>query len=166
MIYPFQTLIDRIRGEVVDLDRVVQRAIEVWHLAQQESEEQAIYLDSVALNLHSLYSGLERIFELIAQRVDRRLPEGANWHYDLLRQVSNDVPDARPAVLSEETAVALDEFRRFRHLVRNVYTIHLDPHKMQPLLESLPILWLKVRAELLAMADYLERLSKLPDAND
>jgi hypothetical protein len=166
VINPFQTLIDRIRGEVVDLDQVVRRASEVWPLAQPVSDEQAIYIDSVALNLHSLYSGLERLFELIARQVDRQLPEGANWHHELLRQMTNDVPDARPAVISEETAVALDEFRRFRHLVRNAYTIHLDPHKMQALLKSLPELWLKVRAELLAMADYLERLSRSLDAND
>ncbi len=68
MINPFQTLIDRIRGEVVDLDQVVQRASEVWLLARQKSDEQAIYLDSVALNLHSLYSGIERLFEMIADR--------------------------------------------------------------------------------------------------
>lgn len=148
MTATFQTLVDRIRGEVSDLDQVVQRASEVWPLAQQESEDQAIYIDSVALNLHSLYSGLERLFELIARQVDRRLPEGANWHHELLRQMANDVPDARPAVIGEETADALDEFRRFRHLVRNVYTIHLDPKKIQPLLESLPVIWLKVRAEL------------------
>jgi hypothetical protein len=166
LINPFQTLIDRIRGETADLDQVVRRAGEVWLLARKESDEQAIYIDSVALNLHSLYSGLERLFELIARQVDRYLPEGANWHHDLLKQMANDVPDARPAVISEETADALDEFRRFRHLVRNVYTLHLDPNKMQPLLESLPVLWLKVRAELLAMADYLEQLSTSLDAND
>lgn len=165
MTSPFQTLIDRIRGEVVDLDQVVRRAGEVWLLSQQELEEQSIYIDSVALNLHSLYSGLERLFELIARQVDRHLPEGPNWHHDLLRQMADDVPDARPAVISEDTAVVLDEFRRFRHLVRNVYTIHLDPQKMRPLLENLPDLWTQVQAELLVMADYLEELSNFLDEN-
>jgi hypothetical protein len=156
---PFQHLIDRIRGEIGDLDRVVQRANQNWPLAQQESDEQTVYTDSVALNLHSFYSGLERLFELIARQVDRRLPDGAIWHRDLLEQMAEDVPDARPAVISSETAVVLDEFRRFRHLVRNVYTIHLDPQKMEPLMQSLPAVWLKLRSELLAMADYLELLS-------
>lgn len=165
MTSPFQTLIDRIRGEIADLDLVVRRASEVWHLAHQETDDQAIYIDSVALNLHSIYSGLERLFELIARQVDRHLPEGANWHHDLLIQMANDIPDARPAVISEETADALDEFRRFRHLVRNVYTIHLDPQKMQPLLENLPVLWTQVQAELLVMADYLEELSNFLDEN-
>jgi len=30
----------------------------------------ALYLDSAALNLHGFYSGLERLFELIARHVD------------------------------------------------------------------------------------------------
>ena len=159
MTSSFQNLIDRIKGEVIDLDQVVQRANETWPLAQQDFDNQAVYTDSVALNLHSFYSGLERLFELIARHVDRRLPEGANWHRDLLKQMVEDMPEVRPAVISQETATALDEFRRFRHLVRSVYTVHLDPQKMQPLMENLLVVWSKTRDELLAIADYLEMLS-------
>ena len=36
----------------------------------QTAIDQDAYLNSVALNLHSFYSGLERIFELIAQELD------------------------------------------------------------------------------------------------
>jgi hypothetical protein len=43
-------------------------------------------LDGVALNLHSFYSGTERIFELIAANVDDILPKGENWHQALLKQ--------------------------------------------------------------------------------
>ena len=38
----------------------------------------------------------------------------------------------RPAVIGPESASALDELRRFRHLVRNVYTFNLVPEKMTP----------------------------------
>jgi len=57
-------LVERIRGEVPDLDRVVQRALAAWVQAKRMPDESA-YLDSVALNLHGFYSGLERLFELI-----------------------------------------------------------------------------------------------------
>jgi hypothetical protein len=63
----YEELVDRIRGEVPDLDRVVQRAQRAWTQTQMTSEEQ-LYLDSVALNLHGFYSGLERLFELIARQ--------------------------------------------------------------------------------------------------
>jgi len=42
-------------------------------------------LDGVALNLHSFYSGIERIFELIAANVDDIRPVGENWHQTLLK---------------------------------------------------------------------------------
>jgi hypothetical protein len=126
---------------------------------QRDPDEQA-YVDSAALNLHGFYSGLERLFELIARHVDRNPPAGETWHRDLLQQMADEVPSVRPAVISQDNAHALDEFRRFRHLVRNVYTFNLIPDKMEPLTSTLPRLWPQVRAELLAFADFLEALAQ------
>ncbi|MBC7251542.1 MAG: hypothetical protein H5T62_14820 [Anaerolineae bacterium] len=80
--------------------------------------------------MHSLYSGLGRLFELVARHVDGTLPGGATWHRDLLRMVSRETTNVRPAVIDTDTASNLDEFRRFRHLVRNVYTTNLQPERM------------------------------------
>jgi len=56
--------------------------------------------------------------------------------------------------------LALDEFRRFRHLVRNVYTMNLTPGKVTGLMSALPELWPRLRSELLAFADFLEQLAQ------
>jgi hypothetical protein len=72
----YQELSDRIRGAVEDLDRVVERTLRAWPRAQTASDDQDAYLDSVALNLHGFYSGLERLFEVIAGRVDGSVPSG------------------------------------------------------------------------------------------
>ena len=74
--------------------------------------------------------------------------------------MAQDIPDVRPAVISQEEVVVLDEFRRFRHLVRNVYTTNLVPEKMSRLISTLLELWLLLRAELLAFADFLEALAQ------
>lgn len=158
----YKELVERIRGEMTDLERVVQRALRSWPQAQKASSEQDAYLDSVALNLHSFYSGLERLFELIARHVDRSLPEGGMWHRDLLHRMGDDVANVRPAVIGRDNAISLDEFRRFRHLVRNVYTMNLMPDKMAPLMAALPVLWPRLRAELKAFADFLEELTQSP----
>lgn len=155
----YKELVDRIRGEVTDLERVVQRALRSWTQAQKAPGEQDAYLDSVALNLHSFYSGLERLFELIARHVDRSLPEGGTWHRDLLHRMADDVANVRPAVIGQDNAISLDEFRRFRHLVRNVYTMNLMPDKMAGLMAALPVLWPRLRPELNAFADFLEELT-------
>jgi len=128
-------LAERIRGEIPDLERAVRRALQGWSQAQRMPDEQA-YLDSVALNLHSFYSGVERLFELIARHVDRALPDSKTWHRDLLQQMARDLVDLRPAVISQDSAQTLDEFRRFRHLVRNVYKMNLIPDKMAGLMSA------------------------------
>lgn len=122
--------------------------------------ERDVFLDSVALNLHGFYSAVERLFELIARHVDGALPTGEGWHHDLLQQMSKEITERRPAVISPESASMLDEFRRFRHLVRNVYTFNLVPRKMEPLIGALPGLWKQLQAEFSAFADFLEELTQ------
>lgn len=155
-----QELAERIRGELVDLAAVVQRALQSWARGQRVPDERDVYLDSVALNLHAFYSGVERLFELIARHVDGALPAGEGWHHDLLRQMANEIAEVRPAVIGHESAVALDEFRRFRHLVRNVYAFNLVPQKMSPLMAALSGLWQQLHAELSAFAGFLEEVGK------
>ncbi len=131
------------------------RIDEGWQRAQSSADD--YYVDSVALNLHGFYSGLERIFAMIATAVDMNLPEGNQWHYQLLQQMTQEIPGVRPAVISEETCALLDEYRGFRHVVRNVYALELDPNRIEPLVEKIPVLFAQVKAELLAMAALLEQ---------
>ncbi len=147
-------LAKRIRTECDELDRVLARAQVAWERAQRSADD--LYLDSVALNLHGFYSGLERIFEIIATRVDGTLPTGANWHQLLLAQMAREIPSVRPAVISEETREYLDEYRGFRHVVRNVYTHNFEPERLQRLVERAPEVFQKAKAELLAFAEFLE----------
>ena len=81
-----QQLADRIRNEVAELERVLQRIEDVWQLALPEPAD--YYLDSIALNLHGLYNGLERVFELIAAVIDSTKPTGESWHQLLLEQMA------------------------------------------------------------------------------
>jgi hypothetical protein len=148
-------LAQRIRDECDELARVVERVQEGWHRAQEASDD--LYLDSVALNLHGFYAGLERLFEMIAAVVDGHLPRGENWHQVLLEQMAAETPVVRPAVISDETRWILDEYRGFRHVVRNIYTFRFDPTKVRNLVERVPAAHSQVSAELLAFADFLDQ---------
>ena len=158
MIERYRRLAERLRSEVPDIDREVSRALKSWQAAQSADDADP-YIDSVALNLHGFYSGVERLLELIVSLVDGTQPEGSGWHRQLLVLTSKAVPQTRPPVLSPQSAAALDEYRKFRHLVRNVYTTRLVPGRMKPLLDALPTTWQSVRSELLACADFADRLS-------
>jgi hypothetical protein len=157
-------LAQRISDELGELERIIKRAQEGWRRTQQLSDD--LYLDGVALNLHSFYGGLERLFELIATAVDGNLPQGANWHRVLLEQMAMEMPDVRPAVISEMTCEALDEYRGFRHIVRHVYTFEFDAAKMQRLVEGAPTVFARVRSELLAFANFLKQQAELPQSSE
>lgn len=62
----------RIISELKELSVLAKRAEQGLKKAKEKNDD--YYLDSVALNLHSLYSGLERIFERIATAIDSSLP--------------------------------------------------------------------------------------------
>lgn len=62
-----------------------------------------------------------------------------------------------PPVLSADTVRALDEYLRFRHVVRNIYAFEFDKTRIEHLVERLGQLFNQVRAELLNFADFLEQ---------
>jgi hypothetical protein len=58
---------------------------------------------------------------------------------------------------------ALDEYRHFRRVVRNVYAESLDPRRVGALAERLVPMWMQLRNELSAFADFLEGVSRADD---
>jgi hypothetical protein len=77
----------------------------------------------------------------------------------LLHQISEENHDIRPAVIGKQSAENLDEYKRFRHVVRNVYTFSLSSEKMAPLIQKLPALWKQIRVELTAFSKFLDTMA-------
>lgn len=152
----YLALAGRIRQTLLDLERVVVRAKFLLDLAQSKNDD--AYLDGVALNLHSFYGGVERIFEDIARSVEQAIPTGPEWHRDLLLQMADENTAVRPAVITLETRRCLDEYRGFRHLVRNLYTFNLRPTRLRELTEELPGCFQTVRADLDHFITWLEAI--------
>jgi hypothetical protein len=148
----------RIRQELPVLGEVVGRAQGAWAEATGAADDYLV--DATALNLHGLYAGLERVFVLVAERVDASLPGGANWHQELLQQMSTEIPGVRPAVLDAGLAARLEPYRGFRHVVRNVYAQRLDPRRVGALVADLPDLWPAVEERLAGFADALEAIAR------
>lgn len=88
--------------------------------------------------LHDFYSGIERVFVRIAEELNGGVPHGEQWHRQLVKDMSLEIPGVRPAVIDEELARSLGDFRRFRHVFRNVYGFALEDERMRPLEERLP----------------------------
>lgn len=147
----------RLRVELVELERVVRRA--EYLLAKTRTQGDEDYLDGVALNLHGFYAGVERIFEEIAREIDGSLPAGPEWHRDLLLQMSAEVVGTRPPVIDRATRDCLDEYRGFRHVVRNVYAFNLRPSRLQELVADLPACYKALARDLMTFCDFLDALA-------
>lgn len=123
---------DRISQELNKISQAIQQLALFREQLNTISDEiyQAALVNSIALNLQGIYTGIERIFEVIATEIDLRLPTGNKWHRDLLDQMAVDIPNVRKKVITEETRLILDELRRFRHVVRSAYSFQLDQPKV------------------------------------
>lgn len=86
--------------------------------------------------LHDFYNACERIFEIVARRVNGGLDETQPWHKRLLHQMRSDIKGLRPAILSKGLAAELDEYLAFRHLFRNIYGFELESERLDRLVEK------------------------------
>lgn len=149
------TLINR---EIIELDQLVEVCVKRYarraELLGAGAED--ILADSLATCLHSFYTGLERLFEVIVREVDGARSRPAEWHRELLMAVSVDRLGLRPSVISEAGYRMLDQYRGFRHLFRHLYTHHIDPGRIFSLMETLEETWRVVRDDLFRFLDFLD----------
>lgn len=164
MIARYRLLAARIRDELDALAQVVSRAEGALPRAARQPQDQDYYLAAAAMDMHGFYTGVERLFEAIADEIDRSKPSGSHWHRDLLQQMSLAVRDLRPVVLRPETRAALAEYLEFRHVVRNVYTFNLQPERVQELVRGLQPVFAQLRQDLLTFANFLDELAKADEA--
>jgi hypothetical protein len=159
MIGRYAVLASRIRQELADLERVVERIERAAEVRRQPTGERDFTLDSAALNLHDFYNGLERILTQIAAEMDQSTPTGHDWHRALLEQMTLELPRTRPQVLSTEVATRVDEFLRFRHVVRHTYVFAREPDRVDDLASRVRPTWRDVCASLETFADFLDGLA-------
>ena len=101
----------------------------------QGHEPDSFELYAIGAILHDMYHGAENICRRVAKELDQKLPARESWHRLLLDQMTNPL-DIRPPVIQLKTAQQLDEYRKFRHVVRNIYSFDLDWSRMKPLLDN------------------------------
>jgi hypothetical protein len=95
-------------------------------------------LDLMALGgcLHGVYNALEAYFLRVAKFFENNVDQQA-WHRDLLDRMILEIPDIRPALLTDPDVVEnIDELRRFRHLFRNLYKTRLKAPKLRIVYEA------------------------------
>lgn len=130
-------LVNRIEQELNQIQVTVSETGRMLQKVQLTGDKD--YLGTAALNLQSFYTAVERILVAIAKEIDATVPQEENWHQALLEQMVVEIPGIRQPVLAVQTQQELDEFRRFRHVVRSNYAHQLDPKRVQALAEKLDV---------------------------
>lgn len=102
----------------------------VTGLPVPSSDAYEAYIDSIAHNLENFYLAVEEIFKMISVATAEGLPEGERWHSTLLKNMTKEIKGVRPSVITEETYELMDDYRKFRHLARNIYTFNILPDKV------------------------------------
>ncbi|MGB7415504.1 MAG: hypothetical protein WA902_14955 [Thermosynechococcaceae cyanobacterium] len=131
-----ESLSHRLEQELADLGEVVAEVKRV--LGKYQQSQDADLLPAIAMNLQSYYTRVERVMVSVALDCEQTVPEGKEWHRQLLEQMGKDIEDVRPALISESLLASLDELRRLRHVVRSIYAFKLDPDLLLPIAQRLP----------------------------
>ncbi len=150
-------LVGELQQFLGDLQQVVDRSQPLLQKYQATQDED--YIGTLALNLHGFYTGVERCFEEIARQLDQTVPSGNDWHRRLIRQMSAQVPQLRPPVIQPATRLMVEEYRAFRHVVRNVYAFDLDAERVVALTETLAPGFAAFRQDIEAFCAFLTSAS-------
>jgi hypothetical protein len=133
--------VDRFAALKADIDRQLQHlerlTLELNTVLAATRDIETVRVRAAGSVIHDFYTGAEKIFRLIATRVDQDLPAGEDWHVRLLQRMAAQVEDIRPQVIDEVVESNLEEYLRFRHLFRNIYGFDLRWERCQPLAERL-----------------------------
>jgi hypothetical protein len=122
--------------------------------------EQAIV---VAYYLHNLYCTFESIFQRVAEVFENQVTDRPSWHAGLLHCMTLDVEDIRPHLVGPVAFDCLDELRRFRHLFRSAYRLHLDPERLALVQRKARALETVYRADMDRFLAFLDSLCRLED---
>lgn len=118
----------RIEAELDNIQEVLKRLPSAKELSSIKDLE----LAGVATLLHNFYNGVENIIKQIITKKALDIPQGQNWHRDLLDLA------LKHKVINKTVWGSLKQFLAFRHFFTHSYAFHLEFDRMQPLVQTAP----------------------------
>ena len=154
----------RFKAEIMDELENISRIVSIIEKRKKDIKKHGIdaevYLDSLVHNIENYYMGIEEIFKRIAVFTDEGIPEGPRWHSILIKGIARNIPGVRPSVIKDETRELLDEYRKFRHLVRNIYTFNIVPEKVMKLAHGITKVFNALRKDIKEFLNIIEKISR------
>jgi hypothetical protein len=113
-----------------------------------------ILYENQGFKLYGFYNGCERIFKIVASELNGALLSGYDWHKRLLDRMAVG-HEGRPAVISSETARALERYLAFHHVIRNIYGYELEVERIAQLVAQQATVWENFEHEVRAFVAWL-----------
>lgn len=148
-----------LQAEIEDSVAAISAAyVKLHDVNQQTYDEDTCIL--IAYHLHVIYGLFENLFTRIAANFGNHIDDSAQWRTLLLKRMSLEIPDIRPAVISQNTYLMLDELRRFRHMFRNAYVLKFDPDRLRLVVRDALRLELLYADDIMSFQTFLDSLAE------
>ena len=92
--------------------------------------------EACAFQLARFYNVAEQLGLRIAKAFENNIDDEQSWHMELIRRLSIEIPEVRPALFSGNLISDLQELRGFRNVVRHAYDLTLQKNELLPLLDA------------------------------
>ncbi len=122
-----ERLIAELESDSADLKLVADENARAWERIVHGADDQLDWA-AVGYTIHNVYGVMESYCLRVAKFFENSL-DPATWHRDLLHRMTLEVHSVRPALLSRDSFLLIDELRSFRHVFRNLYARPLDPER-------------------------------------
>ena len=143
----------RLDDEIIAIERNIATIDQI--LAQAATIPTIALTPALASYIADFYTGCERLSERVAVTLDGGLPKGDNWHELLLRQVAEVGGEDRPPLWAGSLLLELDEYRKFRHLVRHTYNVELKPERVLALAQNVQPVFTKIQGAIAFFSEWL-----------
>jgi len=150
-----------IQDEMISLKELYGEVDSLLEKIKQADEDSLVfYIRAAGSILHDFYTGIEKIFQEIARRLDGGLPKTERWHIELLESMAKS-KKTRPPVISKNLKEQLKEYLGFRHLFRSIYGSELKWNRLKDLLITLrDSVWEKFRKDIELFDTFLREAIK------
>lgn len=156
MLKKIMIIKDEIEEELANINNLIANL----HNIQNKDLEKEIEKRLSASILDDFYLATEKIFKTIARDIDSELPEGKEWHKKLLRLMTIELPETRPAVIDKDLFHQLEEYLKFRHLVRNIYGFQLEINRFDHLLKNIDQVASKLETQIINFLNNMEEIAR------
>lgn len=119
-------LYEKVEAELENIEQILAELRRIKNIADLSTVE----LAGTGAFIHNFYNGIENILKQILISKSGKLPDGASWHSELLKEA------AKKGIISTKTAKRLKDYLAFRHFFSHSYSFNLDSDLMIPLVKK------------------------------